>query len=826
MTAIPREGSGLLSTVLWFWFSPRGRLRRQEVHAGVLPLLVFIVCTEGILNGRFAATPADQLLLIPTVVAGLTALYSLFVLMIKRGHDLGIPGIITFFALFLPVLQLGAVLMLLVFPSRAADNRYGPGPYRAWKTGHLSSHVTISLAVTTWFVGSMTAGAAESYARRLADEEIDGTLTENEEVWVDIELTEIRERQPSQIEREGEQAIRKRIADEFRSAAHDHLLLVAIEDEECPFECRLVNPTDQTAWNVEVEVTFSDRRLSPRPKSDPREMLTWPGIRRAKVLHVPHVPPRSEVRIAFPCVGHWCSSLMGSCVYHVAWIPWWECGDLSDTDLREMATEVADFVFVDGRFVAKPGNSTAALSLLTLIGHGAERHTFLTRLADSDDGVQVLTEYVSANPEGLTSAKLQRLVRDASNARAWVLLDAWIAKDASSGADEVLLETIREHCAEEGLAEEERAFLRWFDAASGALPTRSPVGETLLDHCAADSERIGHFLGTAVATHDTLKIALALDHMDETAHASAIEALGRSEPGRRVLRKSVSVTGVEWQLERLVDDLRARDGELEALILVLARSSEDGLGIRRARSLLQCHASAEESLDQESRTRLQLALANDLLDGSIPEGPTRDTTKGLIDVEQEPVATLLRETLTRDSDVFPPETVMASSMAGGTDLFDFLLFDRMHLGDCTSSTDALAACAAGIEQSHDALASEGLDAGFLEEVEARLGNSVSGGRSDAGPLGARYGEWGLDTASLSADICDLADTKWQARGFRAARRLTEQARYMAPEAACVADLDGRLRRRALHQTLAKVGFAAVLAALLSGGFSFPGRKKR
>jgi uncharacterized membrane protein YhaH (DUF805 family) len=108
----------------WLFFSPSGRISRQPYILGWL----FWVVIMSFALVRVLANENEQgalmLWTILTLIAGVAATASTFLLTIKRLHDIGQPGIYAL-GLFLPVISPLMFFALCVWPGNATPNTYG-----------------------------------------------------------------------------------------------------------------------------------------------------------------------------------------------------------------------------------------------------------------------------------------------------------------------------------------------------------------------------------------------------------------------------------------------------------------------------------------------------------------------------------------------------------------------------------------------------------------------------------------------------------------------------------------------------------------------------
>ena len=109
---------------IWFFLKTSGRVSRAAYFLGQLlvaviqlfPLYHFKLVPEG--------SPESEVWFSIFVVVVLATAWSTIVLNVKRLHDLGKPGLFVLF-LFVPVVQLVAILLLYLYPGQPGPNLYG-----------------------------------------------------------------------------------------------------------------------------------------------------------------------------------------------------------------------------------------------------------------------------------------------------------------------------------------------------------------------------------------------------------------------------------------------------------------------------------------------------------------------------------------------------------------------------------------------------------------------------------------------------------------------------------------------------------------------------
>ncbi len=112
-------------TLLWLFFSFRGRIRRKTfaIAAGFLLLPQIYIIIQMIKNeGNTGELTFWLIMLLVTTAVSLWSLFSLFV---KRLHDLDLPGPIAICAL-LSGINVIFFLFLVLMPSKQVTNDHGP----------------------------------------------------------------------------------------------------------------------------------------------------------------------------------------------------------------------------------------------------------------------------------------------------------------------------------------------------------------------------------------------------------------------------------------------------------------------------------------------------------------------------------------------------------------------------------------------------------------------------------------------------------------------------------------------------------------------------
>ncbi len=111
-------------TVSWLFFSPSGRIGRQLY---LMAWLYWLCLTGFVISRMFANQDADVALALWTlalIVCALASTASIFLLTVKRLHDIGYPGAAAL-CLFIPVISPVMFLALCIWPGTAGKNEFG-----------------------------------------------------------------------------------------------------------------------------------------------------------------------------------------------------------------------------------------------------------------------------------------------------------------------------------------------------------------------------------------------------------------------------------------------------------------------------------------------------------------------------------------------------------------------------------------------------------------------------------------------------------------------------------------------------------------------------
>src|SRR5258707_975897 len=109
--------------LLTFFFRPAGRIGRLEYALGI----GMLVSIEAAGLTHFLGNEDDAGAALFLAVIALPILVAEFVLVAKRCHDLGLPGLFVVL-LFVPVLGVGWLLLLAGMPGSPGLNPYGAPP--------------------------------------------------------------------------------------------------------------------------------------------------------------------------------------------------------------------------------------------------------------------------------------------------------------------------------------------------------------------------------------------------------------------------------------------------------------------------------------------------------------------------------------------------------------------------------------------------------------------------------------------------------------------------------------------------------------------------
>jgi uncharacterized membrane protein YhaH (DUF805 family) len=110
--------------LLTFFFRAQGRIGRAEYGLGI----AFIYAINfAILSFVIVHTDGEPGALVLATIAAIPLTIAFLVIVVKRCHDLGLPGTFVLL-LFVPIVNLFWIVALLFVPGNAAPNLYGPPP--------------------------------------------------------------------------------------------------------------------------------------------------------------------------------------------------------------------------------------------------------------------------------------------------------------------------------------------------------------------------------------------------------------------------------------------------------------------------------------------------------------------------------------------------------------------------------------------------------------------------------------------------------------------------------------------------------------------------
>ncbi|MCB1501053.1 MAG: DUF805 domain-containing protein [Bauldia sp.] len=115
-----------VDTFASFFFRPAGRITRQEYALGLG--FVFALSLAGL--SLLLAGGAPALVVVAMSVLWFPFLVAELVLIAKRCHDIGLPGIYLVLV-FVPFLGLAWLVALALIPGNPGPNAYGPAPHFA-----------------------------------------------------------------------------------------------------------------------------------------------------------------------------------------------------------------------------------------------------------------------------------------------------------------------------------------------------------------------------------------------------------------------------------------------------------------------------------------------------------------------------------------------------------------------------------------------------------------------------------------------------------------------------------------------------------------------
>ena len=110
--------------VLAFFFRPQGRIPRGEFVLGVLLLYALSLV---LVTFMYLHTSMEGLALLVGMALGIILTVAQIMLVVKRCHDIALPGSFVVL-LFIPLVGLAWLVALLFIPGTAGPNLYGPEP--------------------------------------------------------------------------------------------------------------------------------------------------------------------------------------------------------------------------------------------------------------------------------------------------------------------------------------------------------------------------------------------------------------------------------------------------------------------------------------------------------------------------------------------------------------------------------------------------------------------------------------------------------------------------------------------------------------------------
>ncbi|TGQ74372.1 MAG: DUF805 domain-containing protein [Mesorhizobium sp.] len=108
----------------WFFLKTSGRVSRAAYFLGQLLLAIIQLFPLYHFNLLPEGSPESEVWLSIFVLVLLATVWPTIVLNVKRLHDLGRPGVFML-VLFVPLVQLVAILLLYLYPGQPGPNRYG-----------------------------------------------------------------------------------------------------------------------------------------------------------------------------------------------------------------------------------------------------------------------------------------------------------------------------------------------------------------------------------------------------------------------------------------------------------------------------------------------------------------------------------------------------------------------------------------------------------------------------------------------------------------------------------------------------------------------------
>ena len=115
-----------LEQIVAFFFRPQGRISRREYILGTFFILFVNLALLSLLLTH-GTVQTDAGFLFMAMFLGLPLTIAQLVLMAKRGHDFGLPGVFVLL-LIVPFVGFGWVVTLFLWPGNKNPNAYGPPP--------------------------------------------------------------------------------------------------------------------------------------------------------------------------------------------------------------------------------------------------------------------------------------------------------------------------------------------------------------------------------------------------------------------------------------------------------------------------------------------------------------------------------------------------------------------------------------------------------------------------------------------------------------------------------------------------------------------------
>ncbi len=200
--------------------------------------------------------------------------------------------------------------------------------------------------------------------------------------------------------------------------------------------------------------------------------------------------------------------------------------------------------------------------------------------------------------------------------------------------------------------------------------------------------------------------------------------------------------------------------------------------------------------------------------GKIPSASIRGEIRGhagLTPDTANAAKAALADAVREESTVLSPDWVIARGEQSGLDLFAFLDFNRLHLGECTTAAGALGVCLSSLPGAVPGLAREAFTPAFVEKAIDLTAGQEAPGAIVATAKALR--DFGVDVKPVVDRMCAAADAADTASNTSAkasqmerdrnrdrGEALLQAAKSLDAGAACLVDVRSKMKWRAVTAT--------------------------